>query len=499
MIFSLSAAHNNAVRSRPTSLADPLSALANGGMVTTLRIALSAASRGFVRIAGALLTCGSIAKLKFGKWGIRLGEKIKVVILGANGTMGAGAACIFAGAGFEVIMLARDRDKALAGLKAAQNAARAEAVAESIKLGSYQSNLESSVRDAGFIFESLAEDLALKRHFFELVDRFRGPNAIVATGSSGLSIAEMSKGRSEAFRRHFLGVHLFNPPHVIVGTEVIPGADTDAAIVQSVVAMLTKRLGRKVIITKDRPAFVGNRVGFKVLNEVALLAAEHGVAFMDYLIGPQTGRAMAPLATIDLVGWDVHKAIVDNVHQNCEDEAHASFELPAYIEKGISAGRLGDKTPERGGFYRKSGKDTLVLDPKTGLHAPLERPAPLDFVEKMKSLNRVGRYREAMTVFREARGADADLCRHVVLGYVSYGLNRVGEVAASAADVDSIMSYGFNWAPPTAIVDLIGARETISLLERLNLAVPPVLEQAARQSAKMFTGGVLDYGRAFVG
>ena len=89
--------------------------------------------------------------------------------------------------------------------------------------------------------------------------------------------------------------------------------------------MLTKRLGRKVIVTKDMPAFVGNRVGFKVLNETAQLAAEHGVAYIDYLIGPHTGRAMAPLATVDLVGWDVHKAIVDNVHANCKDEAHESL------------------------------------------------------------------------------------------------------------------------------------------------------------------------------
>jgi len=413
--------------------------------------------------------------------------------------MGAGAAGVFAGAGFEVTMLARERDKAEAGMRAAQNAARAEAVADHIKLGSYDADLERAVREAGFVFESLAEDLALKRHFFELVDRYRGPDAVIATGSSGLSIAEMVKGRSDSFRKHFLGVHLFNPPHVIVGTEVIPGVDTDAAMLKSVVAMLTKRLGRKVIITKDRPAFVGNRVGFKVLNEVAQLAAEHGVAYMDYLVGPQTGRAMAPLATVDLVGWDVHKAIVDNVHQNCEDEAHASFKMPAYMEKGISEGRLGDKTPERGGFYRKSGKETLALDPKTGSHAPLKRPAPIEFVEKMKSLNHVGCYREAMAVLREARGADADLCRRVVLGYVSYGLGRVGEVAASAADVDSIMSNGFNWAPPTAIVDLLGARETIAMLTGLGLAVPPVVEQAAASGAKMFSGGVLEYGRAFVG
>jgi 3-hydroxyacyl-CoA dehydrogenase len=428
-----------------------------------------------------------------------LSDSIKVVILGANGTMGAGAACVFAGAGYEVTMLARDLGKCEAGLAAAQSAARAEALAERVKLGTYDGDLVGAAAEAGLIFESLAEDLPLKRHFLEIVDQHRRPDSIVATGSSGLSIAEMARGRSDSFRQHFMGIHLFNPPHVIVGTEVIPGADTDRGLVEGVVAMLTKRLGRKVIVTKDRPAFVGNRVGFKVMNECAQLAAEHGVAFIDYLIGPHTGRAMAPLATIDLVGWDVHKAIVDNVYANCEDEAHECFKMPAYIDDGIAAGRMGDKTPERGGFYRKAGKEILALDPKTGEHAPLVRPEPVGFVEQMKRLNHVGRYHDAMAVLRDAKGHEADLCRRVVLGYVSYGLGRVGEVAASPHDVDTIMSYGFNWAAPCAIVDLLGARETIAMLRAAKLDVPSALEQAAKNGAKMFAGGLLEYGRTFVG
>jgi 3-hydroxyacyl-CoA dehydrogenase len=428
-----------------------------------------------------------------------LADNNKVVIIGANGTMGSGAGCVFAGAGFNVTMLARSAGKAAEGLTEAQNDARAEAIAERIKLGEYDKDLSRAVSEAAIVFESLAEDLPLKKQFFELIDKSRRPDAIVATGSSGLSIAEMARGRSESFRRNFLGVHLFNPPHVIVGTEVIPGPDTDVAVVKNVVAMLTKRLGRKVIVTKDMPAFVGNRVGFKVMNECAQLAGEHGVAYIDYLIGPHTGRAMAPLATIDLVGWDVHKAIVDNVHANCEDEARESFAMPAYMSAGLAKGCLGDKTPERGGFYRRAAKEVFVLDPKTGGHDKFAKPAPIEFVEKMKRLHHVGRYGDAFRVFADATGADAELCRRVVLGYVSYALNRVGEVAASAADVDRIMSYGFNWAPPTAIVDLIGAKNVLAMLQKLKLKVPAVVEQAASRDAKLFQGGLLEYGRTFVG
>ena len=404
----------------------------------------------------------------------------KVVIIGANGTMGAGAGCVLAGGGYSVTLLARTCEKAALGFADAQNDARAEAIAERLSVGAYDSDLGRTVGDAAIVFESLAEDLPLKRQFFELIDNSRRPDTIVASGSSGLSIAEMARGRSDSFRRNFLGVHLFNPPQVIVGTEVIPGPDTDPAVVKGVVAMLTKRLGRKVIVSKDMPAFVGNRVGFKVLNETAQLAAEHGVAFIDYLIGPHTGRAMAPLATIDLVGWDVHKAI-------------------AYMNAALHKGCLGDKTPERGGFYRRAGKQVFVLDPKTGRHENYQKPAPIEFVEKMKQLHRVGRYGEALKILAEAGGADADLCRRVVLGYVSYALNRVGEVAASSDDVDTIMSYGFNWAPPTAIVDLLGAKNTVAMLQKLKLTVPAVVERAAASGARMFSGGILEYGRTFVG
>lgn len=422
-----------------------------------------------------------------------------VVVLGANGTMGAGSGEVFAAGGCKVVFLARSAEKAREGLVTAQNMAKSQRIADRISVGTYGEDLEEAVAKADLIFEALAEDIELKKSFFSRVDRCRRPNAIVATVSSGLSIAEMAHGRSDSFRRNFLGMHLFNPPNVIVGTEVIPHPETDPAVTRKVCDLLASHLGRKVIVTADRPAFVGNRVGFKVLNETAQLAEEHGVAFMDYIVGPHTGRAMAPLATVDLVGWDVHKAIVDNVHANTEDEAHSAFRLPAYVDRGIKEGRLGDKTAKAGGFYRKNGKAVEVLDPRTGSYRELKKPAPIEFVERMKEFNRVGRYSDAFAVFAEAQGSEADLARRVILGYVSYALNRVGEVAQSAADVDTIMSYGFNWAPPCAIVDLLGAKNAIAMFSRYGLMVPAVVEKAASNGGKLYQGGMLQYGRTFVG
>jgi 3-hydroxyacyl-CoA dehydrogenase len=298
----------------------------------------------------------------------------------------------------------------------------------------------------------------------------------------------MAATGGESFAKHFLGIHFFNPPNVIVGCELIPHAGSDPLVVAEVTELLRDKLGRELVRTSDTPAFCGNRVGFKVLNECAQLADEHGAGYIDALLGPHTGRAMAPLATIDFVGWDVHQAIVDNVYANTRDEAHAAFALPASMKEKIARGMLGDKTPEKGGFFKKPAKGEKA--------AAVAVP---EIAQKMRALHHVGRYKEAFDAFADATGPDAELMRKVILGYVSYALNRVGEVVESVADVDRIMGFGFNWAPPGALADVIGARRTVKLLEAAKLPIPRVLVDAAERNQRLFDAAHVDVGRFFHG
>jgi len=427
----------------------------------------------------------------------------KVVVLGANGAMGAGSAEVFAAAGIATVLLARTRDKAAEGRKRVEKLAKAEAIGRFLSVGSYEEDLERECADADLIFEAVSEEMALKKVFFARVDAVRKPDAIVATVSSGLSIAGMTAGQSASFAKPLLGIHFFHPPTVIIGCELVPHAGTDPAVTDFIGNLLRGKLGRELVKTSDTPAFCGNRVGFKVLNECAQLAVEHGVAYVDALIGPHTGRAMAPLATIDFVGWDVHAAIVDNLAANTRDEANAAFVMPASMRKLLEAGHLGMKTPAKGGFTRTEGKGkdarTLLVDLKRGEYAPAPAtPAPA-VATKMAALHRVGRYREAFEVFATAEGADAELMRRVILGYVSYGLGRVGEVVERAADVDRIMGYGFNWAPPSVLVDLVGAKRTATLCEKLRLPVPAVVAEVAGNGRRLFADAHVDIGRFFNG
>lgn len=427
----------------------------------------------------------------------------KVVILGANGAMGSGSGAVFAAAGIPTVFLARTMEKAEAGRTRAEQLTKGKASPQTISCGTYDTDLERALRGADLVFEAVAEDLPTKRAIFEQIDRLRDPQTITATVSSGLSIGAMCADRTEGFRRHFLGIHFFNPPTLIIGCELIPHAGTDPGVVAVVRHFLTSVIGREVVETRDTPAFAGNRLGFKVLNEVAQLAEEHGVAFMDQLVGSHTGRALAPLATIDLVGWDVHKAIVDNLWRSTHDVAHRHFELPAYMQRGIERGHLGRKTRDKGGFFRMEGKGAeakhFVLDPATGnYHAVADAAPPIpEFVEKMKQSIKSGRHTAAMEVMCTSPGKEAELLRQVVLGYISYGLGLVGEVVERPRDIDRIMGFGFNWAPPSVLVDAIGPGRTIILLEKARLPVPDCILEAATHQRPLFNEPSVDSARFF--
>ena len=423
-----------------------------------------------------------------------------VVVVGANGTMGYGSGGLFTHAVPKVTFLARTREKAEEGVAAAVKQVRSSSLASRTAVGDYDHDMEAALADADLVFEALSEDLPIKVPMFERIDALRRPDSIVATVTSGLSINRLSEGRSENFRRNFLGLHFFNPPNVIVGTELIAGNETDPGVVDFVEAFAQLRLGREMVRTYDTAGFAGNRVGFKVLNEAAQLAAEIGVENVERIVGPYTGRALTPLATVDLVGWDVHQAIVDNVYAKTADEAHATLKLPEYMAGLISKGVFGDKSGR--GFFTKEGGKRLVLDPATGDYRPTSDESKFDmsYVHGVARSFAQGRYREGLNAFLDASGDAAAIARKVVAGYIAYSFERVGEVAATINDIDRIMGAGFNWAPPSVLVDTMGPARAVELIHGAGLAVPLVLENAARAATppRFFVHPTMNPGRFFV-
>jgi len=422
-----------------------------------------------------------------------------VAVLGANGTMGFGSAALFTQAVPKVTFLARTEDKAKDGLASAIKQVRSDSVASRSATAGYD-DLESVIADADIIFEAVAEDPAIKKPLFERVDAARRADSIVATVSSGLSINELCADRSESFRQHFCGLHFFNPPNVITGTELIGNTETDPAVLDFLEAFSRVRLGREIIRTNDTAAFAGNRVGFKVLNEAAQMAEVMSPLVVDSLIGPYTGRALTPLATIDLVGWDVHRAIVDNVCDKTTDEAIDTLKLPGYMADMMDKGVLGNKSG--GGFFKKGDDGRMVLDTPTGLYESVDsiKMPDMSHVEPVVKAYAEGRYREGMAALILADGDAAKMTRKVVAGYISYAFHRVGEVTETIDGIDRIMATGFNWAPPSLLVDTMGPAAAVKIMEEASIPVPEAIGTAAKNAdaAPFFTQKRLNPGRYFV-
>lgn len=400
----------------------------------------------------------------------------RVLVLGANGTMGAQSAALFARAGFDVCCASRTEEKSTAAIAAL--VAKDATLAARLTPASYD-DLGRHIAEADWIFEALGEDLELKRHYYDLIDRHRRADALVTTVTSGLSIATLGEGRSASFQEHFLGTHLYNPPAKLRACERIAHGRTRTDVIDFVDTFLRDTLGRVVVPTRDVPAFAGNRIGFQFLNQAAKLAEQHGVLAIDTLLGAYTGRALPPLATIDLVGLDVHRAIVDNIFENATQDCRPCFQMPSFMQSMIAGGQLGRKAADRGGFYgpRTNGAKP-VWNPGLGTHETPPMPQ-FDVVEQARALLREGRTAEAVQGMFAATGDEARVVQRALANYVQYAFSRVGDVT-DAADgihgIDAVMAHGFCWAPPGAFVDFLGGpRATASMLEAHGFRVPQAL------------------------
>lgn len=423
-------------------------------------------------------------------------EQIKcAAVLGASGTIGSLAGGLIAQNGIKVYFLSRTEDRAKRGLSRAIGQARSEVIGRNIVCGTYEHLLKDSLKEADWIVEAVTENLVVKRQIYEKVEVLKKSEAVISSTTSSLPLDKLAEGRSENFRRNFLSTHFYNPPGRMLACEVTGQSDTDPDVVGFMRDFLENTLGREVILVKNVAGFAGNRIAFLLFARITALAEEYGVEMMDYLVGPYTGRLMPPLATLDLVGLDIHKAIIESLQQNTDDAMHDWLVLPDYINKMIDNNLLGNKT--RAGFYKKleSGRFVFV-DPATCDYTPAIEPH-IAFVEKAKHFIRMGMYSEAFDTITAADCKEADIVTDILCAYVAYAYSLIGQVTESRFGIDGIdrvMSFGFNWASPSVILEMLGGRENVSqLLAKKGLTVPDTLH-AERKSAIE----ILEAGKYFV-
>ncbi|MHC5137744.1 MAG: 3-hydroxyacyl-CoA dehydrogenase family protein [Planctomycetota bacterium] len=381
-----------------------------------------------------------------------------VLVLGASGTLGSLAGGLLAQNGLKVWFLSRTLAGSQKGLARAQKQARSEVIAANITCGDYDTLLAEACGQADWILECVAEDLQIKQTLYEQVDHYRRPDSVVSSVTSSLVLEDLPQGRSESFQSNFLSTHFYNPPARMTACEVSGTSKTNPDIVAFMAEFCQTKLRRAVIGVKPTAGFAGNRLAFLLFARITELAIEHGVEMMDYLIGPYTGRLMPPLATLDLVGLDIHKAIIHSLQDHTTGALHDRIVLPGYVEKMIAAGHLGNKTGGKGGFYKKleSGKFT---------------------------------YFEILA----AKGAEANIVHEIQATYIAYAYMLIGEVTEEnqgITGIDRVMETGFHWASPSLLVHMLGGKEqAIQLIESQDLPVPDALRTDTTCDKYVFNAG----------
>ncbi len=415
----------------------------------------------------------------------------KVVVLGASGTVGSLTGGILAQEDLQVYFLSRTFNGAEKGLAKAIAQARSEIIARNIICGDYEHTLKEAVSQADWVIEAVCEDINIKRRMYEKIETNLRPETIVSSTTSSLPLDALAQGRTETFRKNFLSTHFYNPPGKMLACEVAATDETDPQVFEFMKDFLKHKLHREVVPVKNVAGFAGNRIAFLLFGKITELVTEYGVEMTDYLIGPYTGRLMPPLATLDLVGLDIHKAIIKNLHENTNDEMHDSFVLPDYINKMVENGLLGNKT--QAGFYKKpEGGRIFYFDPASCDYIPAIQPH-IGFVEKAKHLIHLGMYKEAFDTIKTAEGKEADIVMDILCTYISYAYCRIGEVTEPEFGIDGIdrvMSAGYHWACPSLILNLLdGKKEVTKLLKQKGLKVPNVLNNTKQPLLQILNSG----------
>jgi len=430
----------------------------------------------------------------------------KTVVLGA-GTMGARIAAHFANAGLPCLLLdivpknaaAGDRNKiVLAGLEAAKKSRPATfftpALASKVSVGNFEDDLPR-IADADWIVEVVAENLEIKRGLLAKVAQFRKPGSIVTTNTSGLPVHLIAEGLPEEFRQHWAGTHFFNPPRYMKLVEVIPGPKTSPEVIATLSDVCDRQLGKGVVIAKDTPNFIANRIGtFSILNALRLMGSlGMTVEEVDACTGPAVGwPKSATFRTADIVGIDVLVHVVRNIYETApHDESREVYKVPALVEEMARRGWLGDKTGQ--GFYKRvkgeGEKTILTLDVNTMEYRPRQK-VRFASIETGKAIEDTReRLRTLLAPLFE--GQKTDKAQQFIWGGLSemclYAGRRMPEISENVVDVDRAMRWGFAWElGPFEIVDAIGLPILAEQIRKEGRALPPIFERALATSRKSF-------------
>jgi 3-hydroxyacyl-CoA dehydrogenase len=403
----------------------------------------------------------------------------KLGVVGA-GTMGSGIAALAASAGIPVVLLdvaGKDGDRngpAKAGLERARKARPAAFMdperAALVTVGNLDDSLEL-LRDCDLVLEAIVEQPAPKQALYARLEPTLRTTAVVASNTSGIPMTTLLEGRGASFRQRFCGMHFFNPPRYLHLLELIPTPETDAGALDAVRRFSEIVLGKGIVVAKDVPGFVANRLG--VYGMVAAMRGlmESGLTIdeVDALTGPLLGRAKsATFRTADITGLDVLLHVAEELSAGTGED----FSMPPWVQTLAASGRLGEKSGA--GFYKKAGKEITTLDWHTLEYGPqqkVEDPALGALLREPLE--------KRLPMAAKLPGRYGDFVRNYLLRMSHYVLQTTPSIAYDLVSVDRAIEWGYAWeAGPFQQMDALGHEFLREGFTRLGLGMPPLLARA---------------------
>lgn len=339
-------------------------------------------------------------------------------------------------------------------------------------------NLEDDLpklKEVDWIIEVVVENLDVKRKVFAQIEPYRQGETIVSTNTSGISVEAMTSECSTEFRQYFVGTHFFNPPRYLKLLEIIPTKDTDPAVLQFMINFAEKTLGKGVVLAKDTPNFIGNRIGVYGLMATVdeMLKGGYSIGEVDSVTGPALGRPKsATFRTLDVVGLDTFVHVADNVRQHVDSEWEKDvFQVPDFIRNMVQNGWLGSKSGQ--GFFKKvkQGKESVILelDVYTFEYVPRKKlTAPS--LQQSKGKKQLA---ERLRTLAYARDRAGELAWKVLKRVLLYSAEKVDEIADDIVSIDRAMRWGFGWEMgPFETWDALGVEQAAARMEEEGETVP---------------------------
>ena len=342
-----------------------------------------------------------------------------------------------------------------------------------ITAGNLEDDLDK-LKDVDWIIEVVVENLEIKKNLYDKIDAVRKPGTIISSNTSGISINAMVEGRSEDFSKHFLGTHFFNPPRYLKLLEVIPAHTTAPEVVEFMQTFGEDVLGKGVVLAKDTPNFIANRIGtYGLLVTLREMQARgYSVGEVDSVTGPLIGRPKsATFRTLDVVGLDTFAHVAKNVYDQTTGEEQKVFEVPAFMQKMLENKWLGAKTGQ--GFFLKEGKEIKELDPETLEYGPMKK-LKTPSMEMAKQQKGLAAKVKTLTYAKDRTG---ELLWSILSPTLVYSAQLHGEIADDIVAIDNAMKWGFGWQQgPFEVWDAIGVKNSVEKMQSEGYEIPAFVQ-----------------------